>query len=187
MDRLTRPEAVTLALFALGGAERAVDTEDVAMRVAEIVPGMFAWRKYREQIDKEVVRVALSDARLKKRWVVGSHDKGGWSLTATGQRFARRNEQLLTTAPQVRERGRDEQQHARERVRLLSSAAYSHWQSGQVEAVSADEADAFFRINVYVAGAARERKIAQVENLFGDDPELGAAVRLLAGRARGRR
>jgi hypothetical protein len=180
---LTRPEAVTLALFALGGAETPADTEDVAMRVAELAPGMFAWRKYPEQIDKELVRVALSDARLKKRWVVGSHDKGGWLLTPVGQEFARSSSALLRLSTTEHQSPREARQHDRERARLMTSAAYERFLTDGVDTVSEDEADAFFRINVYVEGQARERKIARVENQFGDDPELGDLVRQLAQRA----
>lgn len=187
MPGLTRPEAVTLALYALGGADQAVDTEDVAVRVADIAPGMFAWRQYPDRLDKELVRVALSDARLKKQWVVGSHEKGGWTLTLTGQRFGRANEDKLAGAPQVRRRGRDEQKHAQERLRLISSVAFERFNGGRLEEVAEDEADAFFRINVYVEGQARERKIARLENLFGSDPELGPAVTALAARARVRK
>jgi hypothetical protein len=184
---LTRPEAVTLALYALGGADVPADTEDVAMRVAELTPGMFAWRKYPDQIDKELVRVALSDARLKKKWVVGSHDRGGWLLTPTGQEFARQNEGRLGAATEVRRSGREERQIERERIRLLTSAVYERIAAGgDTGAVTSDEADAFFRINVYVEGQARERKIARVENQFGSDPELGKAVRVAAAVARAR-
>ena len=60
---------------------------------------MFTWQKYADRIDKELVRVALSDARLKKGYVVGSHDKGGWMLTPAGQEFARRNRDRLAHSP----------------------------------------------------------------------------------------
>lgn len=184
---LTRPEAVTLALFALGGADTAADTEDIAVRVAEVAPGMFAWRKYPDLIDKELVRVALSDARLKKHWVVGSHDRGGWLLTPAGHEVARGNEALLEGAKEVRRSGRDERQLERERVRLLTSPALARIrEGGDLDDITIDEADEFFRINVYVEGQARERKIARVENQFGDDPDLGAAVRILAALARTR-
>jgi hypothetical protein len=184
---LTRPEAVTLALYALGGADAAFDTEDIAIRVADIAPGMFAWQKYADRIDKELVRVALSDSRLKKGYVVGSHDKGGWMLTPAGQEFARRNrDRLAPQQPVAHRRGKDEQQLQRERARLLTSAAYSRYQNGGVDEVTNDEADAFFRLNVYVRAQARERKIARVENQFGEDPELGGLVKLLAARARER-
>lgn len=183
---LTRPEAVTLALFALGGADVAAETEDVAVRVAELAPGMFAWRKYPDLIDKELVRVALSDARLKKHWVVGSHDRGGWLLTTSGQELARSKEALLDGTKEVRRSGRDERQLVRERVRLLSSSAFEQISGGDLDRVTTDAADAFFRINVYVEGQARERKIARIENQFGGDPILGDAVRALAAVARTR-
>lgn len=183
---LTRPEAVTIALYLLGGAETARDTEDVAIRVAELAPGMFAWRNYPERIDKELVRVALSDARLKKEWVVGSHNRGGWLLTADGLEFARRSEGGVEGSAPVRS-GREERQHERERARMLSTPAFVKVSNdAPASDVSADEADSFFRINVYVEGQARERKIARIENQFGDDPELAEAIRLLASVARRR-
>lgn len=184
---LTRPEAVTLALYALGGTDTAVDTEDIAIRVGQLAPGMFAWRKYPDLVDKELVRVALSDARLKKQWVVGSHDRGGWLLTPSGQDFARSKEARLPDVEEVRRSGRDERQLERERVRLLTSPAFQRIRdSGGFDGITSDEADAFFRINVYVEGQARVRKIARIENQFSDDPELGEAVRILAARARTR-
>lgn len=181
---LTRPEAVALALYALGGADEAKDTEDVAVRVADIVPGMFSWQKkqYRDRIDKELVRVALSDARIKKRWVVGSHNKGGWMLSPDGQRFAERNRKYLEGGPVQRGRGRDEQQHQRQRIRLLTSDAFAQYNDGGSEAVSDEASEAFFRVSVYVKGQARERKVMRLVNQFGDDEELGELVNALAER-----
>jgi hypothetical protein len=182
---LTRPEAVTLALYALGGVDHALGTEDIAVRVADLAPGMFAWQKdeYRDRIDKELVRVALSDARLKKKYVVGSHDKGGWMLTQQGQRFAEQNRQHLEGQPMKRGRGRVERQHGRERARLLTSDAFVQFQENRdVASVGDDAVNAFFRIDVYVKGQARERKVARLVNHFNDDPDLGELVQALADR-----
>jgi uncharacterized protein YfiM (DUF2279 family) len=182
---LTRPEAATLALFARGGDRERVDTEEVAVEVENVAPGMFVWKKYRDRIDKELVRVALSDARLKAGYTLGSHSDG-WMLTTAGLEFARSNSGKAA-GREASERPRpDDDQWKRERARLLSSDAYARLQNGAADSVTADEADAFFRLNVYVSGAGRERKIARVENHFIDDPELGAAVKTLAARARER-
>lgn len=176
---------MTLALHQLGGAETAFDTEDIAVRVVDVAPGMFAWQKYADRIDKELVRVALSDARLKKGYVVGSHDKGGWMLTPAGQEFARASDGDPTQQSTDR-RAKDRKQLQRERARLLTSTAYNRYSSEGIAGVTDDDADAFFRLNVYVRGQARGRKIARIENQFGGDSELGELVKLLAGRARQR-
>jgi hypothetical protein len=185
LTMLTRPEAATVALYLEGGEDQNVDTEDVALRAAEVAPGMFAWQKHRDRIDKELVRVALSDARLKTGYVIGSHAKG-WMLTPQGLDFARRNANSSADGPVSERRRPDERQWQRERARLVTSDAFLRIQTGGADSVTPDETDAFFRLNVYVKGAARERKIARIENRFSGDPELGAAVRLLAARARER-
>jgi hypothetical protein len=180
---MTRPEAATIALFLCGGEQDVAHTEDVALRTAEVAPGMFSWEKHPEFIDKELVRVALSDARLKKHYVVGSHDKG-WMLTPIGVRYAH-GTASTTSVPSAR-RGKAGQQIARERARLLSSDAHQKFSAGQSDQITDDEADAFFRLNIYVRGEARLRKIIRIENEFAADPELGNLVTLLAERAKGR-
>lgn len=183
---LTRPEAVVLALHSLGGSEQAQDTEDVAVAAGRLVPGMFAWQKYPDQIDKELVRVALSDARLKKKWVVGSHSKEGWMLTPSGLSFAEANAARLEAQPKTRARGRNEQQQNRERIRLLSTAAFERFRAGQLNALTDEELNAFFRLNPYVREQAREKKITRIQNQFADDPELGELIGTLAECARER-
>ncbi len=180
---MTRAEAATIALFRCGGASDSAHTEDVAIKAAELAPGMFSWEKHPQYIDKELVRVALSDARLKKHYVIGSHDKG-WLLTPMGVNYVTTTANDVTAGP-VRA-GKSAQQHSRERNRLLTSEAYQKFAIGDASEISDDEADAFFRLNIYVRGQARIRKVTRIENEFGTDPELGAAVALLAERAKGR-
>jgi hypothetical protein len=181
---VTRPEAATIALYSLGGVSDLIHTEDVAVRLETTAPGMFSWQRHRDRIDKELVRVALSDARLKAGYVIGSHAKG-WMLTAAGVDFARQHESDVGERTPER-RTVDDQQRERERKRLQSTDAYQKMVAGTTDSISADEADAFFRLNVYVRGASREKKIARTENQFGADPELGTLVSLLASRARER-
>lgn len=184
---LARHEAVVLALYSLGGRETPVHTEDVAVRVAKVAPGMFSWKKYEDRIDKELVRVALSDARLKKSWVEGSHD-GGWLLTPVGQRFAREKEDELggLTDSSAETRRAGDPRFKRERARLVMSEAHQKvLNDGNAESVTEAEIDAFFRINVYADSGARAMKVIRIENLFGDDPELEKTVKLLASKAKG--
>jgi hypothetical protein len=184
MPGLTRPEAIVVALLSKGGDRTKVDTEDVAVEASKLAPGLFSWVKYPELVDKELVRVALSDARLKKGWTIGSHAQG-WMLTPAGVAFARANEQRVRHQVQQGPQARDPDLE-KERARMLQSEAYAAVKRVGVDAVSDDQADAFFRLIAYIKGQARERKITRLENAFRDDPELGPVVVGLAAKARKR-
>lgn len=180
---LTRPEVATLALLACGGDRENVHTEEVAIKAAELVPHMFAWENHPERIDKELVRVALSDARLKKGYALGSHDQG-WMLTPAGLAYAQAQEPVSNEARETaRRKGKGDAQLSRERARLLGSVAFEKYHDGHLDDISDDDADAFFRLNVYVRGQARLRKIARIQNEFGNDPELRQLIGKLAEKA----
>jgi hypothetical protein len=184
MPALTRPEAATIALLQCGGDRTKVDTEDAAVQAGSLAPGLFSWVKFPDRIDKEIVRVALSDAKLKKSWVLGSHSQG-WMLTPAGVTFARANAERVKQQAQAGRQTRDPDLE-KERARLIASDAYSHAQREGMGAVTTEEADGFFRLIAYITGQPRQRKIARIENAFRDDPELGPLIRALAERARTR-
>src|SRR5438874_12278117 len=81
---------VTLAVHLLGGAQRAIDTEDIAVEAHRLAPGRFAWKKYPDQINLELVRVYLSDAKKSDKGVL-LHGSGrtGWRLTQRGLKWAK--------------------------------------------------------------------------------------------------
>ena len=97
-------ELVTLAVFILGGEEKRIDTEDVAMKAHELAPTRFAWRKYPNQINLELVRVYLSDGKSAEKggYIEGS-GKTGWTLTPSGLRWARETQrrQVLTLVSNI--------------------------------------------------------------------------------------
>src|ERR1700746_2196465 len=100
--RLTRStsqaELVTLAVYQLGGAQRAIDTEDVAVEAHRIAPGRFSWKKYPEQINLELIRVFLSDAKKNNNKLVIGSGRTGWRLTQRGLQWA---EKVSETAGQL--------------------------------------------------------------------------------------
>jgi hypothetical protein len=181
---LANHEVVTLAVYLLGGEREPVDTEDVAKRANEIAPGRFTWRKYKDQINLEVVRVYLSDAKKKAKggYLIGSGNTG-WSLSEAGLAFAREHADVVETlgaAEPRRNVGQDRVRQQRERARLLATEAYAKIAAGRADDLTRRDAESFFRIDSYVQGEARRRRIATIANAHGDDPELGPVIEQLA-------
>ena len=182
-------EIVTLAVYLLGGRSRYIDTEDVAVKANEIAPGHFIWRKYPNQINIENVRTFLSDAKKTKNgaYLLGS-GKNGWMLSEKGLEFSVARIGNLDSAnlSTIRLSAKEKLYLRSERTRMLASDAFQKCQSVGTRAITLQEAEAFFRVNDYIVGRARESKIVRIVNTFGNDPELGRAVKELAEKVRGR-
>jgi hypothetical protein len=186
---LSNQEIITLAVYLLGGESRYVETEDIAVRANELAPGRFTWVKYPEQINIHTIKTHLWDAKSDRKGclLLGS-EKDGWILTPNGLELARsRIDAIKEVQPTRKKLTAAEQQWRRtERIRMLNSDAYRKLIAEGEDAVTSPEAEAFFRLNDYVIGEARERKINRVLNMFGDDAELGSAVKKLAAKMRKR-
>jgi hypothetical protein len=184
---LANHELVVIALYLARGDSQYVDTEDIAIKANELAPGRFAWRKYPDQINIDTVRKRLWDARRSEKGalVVGS-EREGWMLTPSGVRFAKRYASIAAAGngPQRRHSLQERRWLREERARLLASDAYAKLQTTGIAGVSQHEAEAFFRLNDYIQGRSRAGKIARLVNAFGDDPELGVAVKALASMVR---
>lgn len=182
-SELANHEVVTLAVYLLGGEREPIDTEDVAKKASELAPGRFTWRKYKDQINLEVVRVYLSDAKKKAKgaYLIGSGNSG-WTLSEAGLAFARTNVgalDALQAASPRRAVGQDRMRLQRERARLMSTDAYAKVVTGQTDELTRRDAEAFFRIDSYVRGEARRRRMATIANAHGDDPELEPVIKVL--------
>lgn len=104
-------EIVAYALFLEGGATRRVHTEDLALRCFQLAPDAFSWVRHREYPDKDIVRVALTDARKAKHGTLVTGRAGrtvsqqgnphstiasdGWQLTRGGVAWIQDNEGRL--------------------------------------------------------------------------------------------
>ncbi len=177
---MTQPQLVAVALYLLEGDRTVVDTEDVAIRVHQLAPGRFSWRKYPDQINLELVRVALSDAcKGGGDALVSGTGKSGWSLTVTGRRWAIENIERIAVADLGRERQQrtagsiDERRWHRERVRVLATDAWHQWsQTHERLAITREAAAELFRVDRYVVGRAREMKVNRLRETFAEDGEL---------------
>jgi hypothetical protein len=186
-DGLANHEIVTLAVFLLGGETNTIDTEDIAIKANEIAPGRFSWRKYPEQINIENVRTFLSDAKKAKNgsFLLGS-GKEGWSLTESGLIFAQDHITKLKESDQSRIPLKPDERRWRnnEAARMFASEAYSKYVVSGLDSISLKEAESFFRLDDYVTGKAREKKITRYINAFNDNPEIGELIISLAKKIR---
>lgn len=175
-------EIVTLAVYLLGGESKLVDTEDVAVKANELAPGLFTWRKYKDQISFDHVRRQLADARAKENvaYLVGSVPRG-WQLTPKGLDFARSlSDSFGEHSRRTSRIDSKEQMRLRlERERMRSSKAYAKYNSGAASDISIVDANAFFRIDEYVPSQIREGKLLRIQNNFADDSEFAELIRLL--------
>jgi hypothetical protein len=183
-------EIVALAAYLAGADRRHVDTEDIAHKANEIAPGRFSWRKYRDQIKLDAIYKHLWDLTKpeKGEYITGS-DKDGWLLTLEGTSFAERTVGKLKELEPARERRprKEEAWIQRERNRMLGEIAFLKIRNGKETELTSSDAERFFRLDDYVIGAARSRKIQQAENEFHDDPELGPVVAKIASFLRGKK
>jgi hypothetical protein len=182
---LSGVEIVTLAVFVLGGDSHYVDTEDIAVKANELAPGKFTWLKYKDQINIHVIKTHLWDAKSERKGglLLGS-EKEGWMLSTSGVAIARTRLEALKHLKAAKLSDREKRRIRTERERMVKTDAFAKLGAGAGNTVTLEEAETFFRLNAYIVGKARERKILSVINVFGDDPELGPLVRSLAEKVR---
>lgn len=176
--RLSNTELVALSAFLLGGDSRPVDTEDIAVKANGLAPGRFAWRKYPDQINLELVRVRLSEAKNPDHGaIIEGSGETGWSLTPAGVQWAKKAAEHLPSMDLQRRRedgrggGVDEQRWRRERERILKTKAWEAWSSGDLD-VSVRDAQEVFRIDAYAVGRMRNLKINRLRALFDEDDRV---------------
>lgn len=189
---LNNVEIVTFAVYLLGGHSGHVDNEDVAKKAYELAPSRFRWKKYPDQIAIKHVERRLIDAQnlQRYRYLFGSV-KESWRLSDLGLQFCKKTARNLKVKESELEKtppmdNAETTWQSREKARMLGSTAIELLQSKEADAVSAQEAEAFFRIDDYIVGEARKRKLNRVIGTFRNDPDLGDIVVTLAKKVRER-
>lgn len=127
-------ELVVFGLAMCGGSTRKVHTEEVAIKCHELFPGSFSWTRYPHLPDKDIVRVALTDARKQEHGGLvdgrAGRRKGhtaktnreptpdGWILTEPGLEFLKRHEPALKELARSGKQ-KDHRQAARKEMRRI--------------------------------------------------------------------
>ena len=101
---LKNKEIAIYALYLLGGINKRIHTEDVALKCFKIAPSKFSWSKYPKYPDLAPTRFALESAKknVNGNLVEGESEKkknakniGGWRLTINGVEWIKINKSRI--------------------------------------------------------------------------------------------
>jgi len=189
VGRLTNSQIAVLAAYLAGASSGNADTEDIAVKAAELAPGRFSWRKYPDQINIETIRKRLWDASSEKmgRLLTGS-ERDGWLLTEAGLQFCREHTEQLVQSEDasVRLSQKERAWATRERARMQAESAFKKWQEGLIGEVQPVEAERFFRIDDYIVGDLRRSRVKRARDIFASDQSMSAAIDEIAKKVRDR-
>ena len=157
------------------------------MKTHELSPGRFSWRKYPSQINLELVRVRLSEAKSEAHGALirGSTPRG-WTLSARGLEWASRVSadpaMLKPDSQGRRERGGsvDALRTDRERARVAACSAWAKWPK-QASDISLSDAQEVFRIDSYATDDLRVTKIDRLRKCFIEDTAILEFIEYLEG------
>jgi hypothetical protein len=165
-NSLTSRIATILALYDLGGSQHAIDTEDIAMRAAQVAPKAFRWKRYPEQVNLEAVRLALKDNKRLVPPTISGGVRDGWQLTQEGVKaclkFRGEPATLKTEARKIRR-----------------SRVFSAWQKDGEGAITRADLIDILRVNDYFPESKRRQRVVAFVNSTSGDPELESFVEVL--------
>ncbi|EAQ10958.1 hypothetical protein RB2654_05024 [Rhodobacterales bacterium HTCC2654] len=178
-----------LAAYLAGASRAHADTEDIAVKAAELAPGRFSWRKYPEQINIETIRKRLWDASSEKmgRLLTGS-ERDGWLLTEAGLQFCREHSDQLENPEEgsIRLSQKEQAWATRERGRMQAETAFRKWKDGLIDEIQPVEAERFFRIDDYIVGELRRSRVKRARDIFAADQTMSEAINEIAKKVRDR-
>lgn len=181
----SNPELVTITVALLDGDVEYVDREDIAIRVNDIAPGRFGWRKYPERIDLDAVGIALRDAKKPRNGglVVGNNTRG-WMLSPAGSKWIKGLELDAIQGGQSINYRKDSisANQEVECARLRGTKAYRLFNEGKFEVITLQEFYQFARVNEYFQTKARQRRYAIIDNAVIDNEILSKLWDLLKKR-----
>jgi len=171
--KITNAQIAALALAHLDGGEHAIDTEDLAMKMAALAPDRFRWKKYPEQINLGLVRSSVARLRRSDPPLASGGVRDGWMLTPAGIAWCQRALGL---------RGADPSPSAERAALLRQTAAFTKFQGGVSDDLTVYDARQFFKIDEYTSHRRRRERYQAVCNTASGDDALTALVTYLRER-----
>ena len=177
MTQTPNRSLVVYCLYLAGGATGRVHTEDVALKCWELYPDSFSWTKYHQYCDKDIVRVALTDARKENAGLrvsgrvegqsSGIGDPDGWTLTDAGLSWVREHSGALDLTASGKTERKSHRQVLLKRVHELKEAPiFRSYTSNPAEFQPLiGELAAFLRCRVDAALGVWERRFTELRRV----------------------
>lgn len=170
---LTTMDIVVYALYRLGGWEKRVHTEDVALECFKIAPSRFSWVKYTQYPDLTPTRYALEDLK-KSRSTLGAlvqgeserksaSGTGGWRLTALGMAWVKTNQDRVERALQVNIAPTERLQGEKKLKTLIKSPAFAKFQSSGGDEISHAELAESLLATINTSPKVLHERISQLQ------------------------
>lgn len=185
--KLANHQLVVVAAYLVGAQSTSADTEDIAVKVNELAPGRFSWRKYKDQINIDTVRKRLWDAtKPEKGSLLIGTEKVGWRLTKAGFDFARKHIRSGPLVQPMKARASQAERTAKSREikRMLGEGAFQKIKEGREAEITRSDAERFFRLDDYVTGKARIAKIERFRIIASANTELLSAIEILSTKVK---
>lgn len=171
---LNNRQLIVMALFEMGGMVHAVDTEDLAMNVANLDPQRFRWKKYPEQINLEAVRLAVKNLLSDRPQLVTGSMRNGWMLTPMGIEWCKR---ALGVATEENDLADEANLNA-----LQRTSAFQKYKKGEISDITLYDVRGFLRIDEYSSARRRRERCQAVVNAATKDPDLSGLIDYIRSR-----
>jgi len=180
LDKLSAVDIAVYALYLLGGWQKRIHTEDIALKCFELAPSKFSWVKYTSYPDIAPARFALEAAKKPKygALVKGESERkrtvksvGGWLLTAEGIKWIKEHKSRIEKYLGKYKPTGDRLEADRKLKELLRSVAFKKFREhGEKAEISHAE---FAESLVCTVNARTEVLNARLDRLYSIAEELG--------------
>lgn len=169
--KITSQRLAAVALLQLDGATHAVDTEDLAMKMAALAPDRFRWKKYPDQINIDQVRFTVTALLRSDPPVATGGVRYGWMLTAAGIAWTL---ETPGVAPEP-----VHEALTRHAALLRQTEAWEKFARVTPEEITVYDARRFLRVDEYTSTRRRKERVQAVTNIAAHDDGLSALVAYL--------
>ena len=155
------------------------------MKAHEIAPLRFAWKKYPDQVNLELVRVYLSDAKKQSKGkLLAGSGREGWTLTTSGAKWASRLQVRSPRGPTLpkgssRVSTPTTERTRREAERLVGTRAWAAWSRGS--GVEKGDAKDLFRVDAYADERTAALKVSRLRATLREYPEFDEFLSVASG------